>query len=68
MTEKECRICLEKNTTNEIFINPCLCSGTSKWVHLSCLNYWRELNTDKEAFTKCMECKYTYKFKYTEKI
>ena len=29
-TEKECRICLEKDKIDE-FINPCLCTGTSKW-------------------------------------
>ena len=63
MTEKECRICFEKDKTDE-FINPCLCDGTSKWVHKSCLNEWRETNIDKPANTNCMECKYKYKFNY----
>ena len=63
MEGKECRICFEKDKVNE-FINPCLCNGTSKWVHKSCLNQWIEINIHKPANTTCMECKYTYKFNY----
>ena len=61
MDERECRICFEKEPYN--FINPCLCDGTSKWVHICCLNQWREINRDKEAYKICMECKYEYDFK-----
>ena len=67
MIEKECRICFEKNYNDDLFINPCLCSGTSKWVHKECLNTWRNMNKNKEAYKKCMECKYIYKFDYKYK-
>ena len=41
---KECRICFidENIEPNKPFINPCACSGTSKWVHIECLNRWRK--------------------------
>lgn len=61
MTEKECRICLEKNKIDE-FIYPCLCMGTSKWVHSSCLNKWRQININTKPYKHCMECNYKYKF------
>ena len=63
MEERECRICFE-NDNPEDLISPCLCDGTSKWVHRKCLNEWRETNIDKPANTNCMECKYKYKFAY----
>ena len=56
MIEKECRICFEKSYNNDLFINPCLCSGTSKWVHKECINTWRNMNKNKEPYKKCMEC------------
>tara|TARA_X000000368_G_C23016376_1_gene705895 strand:- start:843 stop:1709 length:867 start_codon:yes stop_codon:yes gene_type:complete len=59
--EKECRICLEKDKIDE-FINPCLCMGTSKWVHSSCLNKWRQINIHSKPYKQCMECNYKYKF------
>ena len=63
LENKECRICFD-NDVNSDFISPCLCNGTSKYVHISCLNTWRKINIDKDAYNKCMECKYKYKFKY----
>ena len=46
---------------NHEMIAPCLCKGSSKWVHRSCLNEWRSNQTqDHVAFSKCMECKFKY--------
>ena len=56
-----CRICLEDDTLDNQFINPCLCNGTSKWVHLACLQKWRYMNLHRPAFQKCMECDYAYR-------
>jgi hypothetical protein len=58
--ENECRICFELETLDDPFIYPCNCKGTSKYVHKSCLNSWRTLNTDNEAFNICMECRGEY--------
>jgi hypothetical protein len=61
-----CRICFEEETINNIFISPCSCSGSSKHVHKPCLNTWRNLNRDSEAWEKCMEChtKYVLRYRY----
>ena len=58
--ENECRICFELETEDDPFIYPCKCKGTSKYVHTSCLNSWRTLNRDNEAFKICMECRTEY--------
>ena len=60
----ECRICFEKEEIDNKFISPCLCNGTSKYVHIDCLETWRKINTNGPGFNKCMECRYVYKFKY----
>lgn len=49
-----CRFCLEEGSRLD-FIAPCRCSGTSKWVHRSCLDQWRSTREDK-AFSQCTEC------------
>ncbi len=61
-----CRICFEEETIDNIFISPCSCNGSSKYVHKSCLNTWRNLNRDSEAWEKCMEChtKYVLRYRY----
>lgn len=54
---KECRICFEQEVDpNDPLIAPCLCDGTSKYIHLSCLNNWRHFNENNRAWTHCMEC------------
>ncbi len=64
---KECRICLESELdSDEPFINPCRCRGTSKWVHLSCLNRWRNEGININARTHCAECKTEYTFEINE--
>ena len=54
--EKECRICYLEETPEKEMISPCLCNGTSKWIHRDCLELWRALNINKEAYYICMEC------------
>ena len=60
--EPECRICFEEETNDNLFIWPCRCKGTSKFVHASCLEKWRNENIERDAFEMCMECRYRYKF------
>ena len=55
-----CRICLEDDHIKNL-IFPCKCSGTSKYVHKSCLDQWRTLSDNKEAYYKCFECHYRYR-------
>lgn len=38
---RTCRICyLEEESEEDPFIHPCQCSGTMKYIHLSCLRKW----------------------------
>ena len=60
MLVPECRICLE-DSSNEIFISPCRCSGTSGFVHESCLQKWREeCKSTPEKYNKCELCQEEY--------
>ncbi|KAF3610264.1 hypothetical protein DY000_02044960 [Brassica cretica] len=50
-----CRICLENDRGDEL-ISPCMCKGTQKLVHRSCLDHWRSLNDGGFAFSNCTTC------------
>ena len=54
-----CRICLESDN-NEQLISPCLCSGSSQYVHTECIQKWRTTTTNEEAIIMCMECRFHY--------
>jgi|UniRef100_A0A6C0C0B3 hypothetical protein len=60
---KECRICFltEEDDPNLEFISPCACSGTSKWVHIECLNRWRLESVNPTSMTRCSECRTEYR-------
>lgn len=61
MCELTCRICfMPEITWEDELIAPCLCKGTNKWVHESCLNEWRK--TSREHNTTCSTCKGKYEF------
>ena len=65
--KKTCRICLEQD--DEEYISPCLCKGTQKYIHRSCLNQWREVNRNNpEKRNSCEICKYKFKFLNTNTI
>ena len=51
MEVAECRYCLESDGD---FVSPCQCSGTSQYVHVTCLNQWRHTNPNYKD--KCREC------------
>ena len=57
-----CRICLEEEPDISKLINPCRCDGSSKYVHIDCLNQWRIISErdGNEGSNKCMECKTEY--------
>ena len=57
----ECRICFENISTIENpLISPCLCNGTSKYVHKGCIQRWRRENMTSIAFRRCQECHFYY--------
>ena len=57
----DCRLCFESDTKDNL-IYPCTCSGTSKYIHKRCLDEWRTLADNREAYDKCFECGYEYQF------
>jgi hypothetical protein len=56
----ECRICFEIESDDDPFIQPCACKGTSKYIHLTCLEKWRNQAENQEARDRCMECRDDY--------
>ncbi len=49
----ECRFCLETDAIENL-LSPCLCSGSSKYVHNECLMRW--YNTVPARGTRCNTC------------
>jgi len=58
----QCRICFEEEDDLSLFVSPCRCSGTSKYVHVECLQEWIRTTENSDAKKKCMECKTAYKY------
>jgi hypothetical protein len=59
---KICRICyMEEETLDNPLIQPCICSGSMKYIHLDCLKHWLQTS----IFIKIEEtndcCLYLYK-------
>ena len=55
---KICRNCHDKGGD---LISPCMCSGTMKWVHRSCLDTWRTVSPNKLSFSECDVCHFKYR-------
>ena len=74
---KTCRICyLEDETVDNPLIQPCICSGSMKYIHLDCLKHWLQTsifvkiedNVDCSIYLyKTPECELC-KTKYTDLI
>lgn len=63
LTTDQCRICLDDdNASNMIY--PCLCAGTSKYVHDKCLKQWIIMSDNPEYKIKCPSCQYTYSMQH----
>ena len=60
-----CRICLEEESNIDTLIAPCRCSGSSKYVHLDCLQTWRRTSRGGIGENKCMECHTKYLIRKT---
>lgn len=61
-----CRICYsEENAREDPLISPCLCTGTMRHVHVSCLNAWRAAAPDARSSFRCDQCRYNYRIERT---
>lgn len=43
-------------------LRPCRCRGSLAWVHLDCLNSWRNNSANPKSFYQCDQCAYEYRF------
>ncbi|KAG0282899.1 hypothetical protein BGZ96_012731 [Linnemannia gamsii] len=44
-------------------ISPCLCKGSTRYIHLGCLEQWRTTSSLRENFYRCEICHYEYSFR-----
>ena len=56
----ECRFCLSDGDAQDSLISPCLCKGSAKFVHSSCVEKWRGKEIDSEQYIFCPVCKSKY--------
>lgn len=54
-----CRLCFD--TFNDELFSPCLCNGSNKYIHRSCLEKWRMSNYNENTAHQCPTCKYEYR-------
>ncbi|CAK86321.1 unnamed protein product (macronuclear) [Paramecium tetraurelia] len=70
-----CRICCSsQNSSNNPLLNPCMCSGSIKYVHLECLKIWLRMKLESRQSDNCLVylwknlecelCKYNYPSKF----
>jgi len=52
-----CRLCFDDGGD---LMAPCLCKGTSRWIHRECLDRWRVSGSNPRALTNCCECGFQY--------
>lgn len=58
-----CRICLggpEDSAELGRLISPCKCTGSTRYVHIQCLQTWRLNNENIDNFYRCDICHYEY--------
>ena len=48
------------NNYDNPLIRPCKCKGSMMYVHIDCLNRWRELSPRQESYVACDLCGYRY--------
>ncbi|KAK7064290.1 RING-CH-type domain-containing protein [Favolaschia claudopus] len=66
--DRQCRICLAgvEETSLGRLIKPCLCKGSISFVHVKCLQRWRNSSASQSAFFSCPQCHYKYRFARTQ--
>jgi hypothetical protein len=66
--DRICRICHGHEVNDPQMgrlLSPCKCRGSMKYVHLGCLNSWREISKRRESFWQCENCNYRYNLRRT---
>jgi hypothetical protein len=57
---RQCWVCfaidgVDDNTTQAVWIHPCKCKGSTKWVHEKCLQRWIDEIQKGEVHTQVMD-------------
>lgn len=67
---RTCRICFDQVAPpyppdEELgkLISPCVCRGSSRFVHQGCLQQWRVSSANHSNFYQCPTCNYQYQFR-----
>lgn len=65
--ERVCRLCFSGEVTIETgrLFSPCRCSGSMRYIHLSCLNQWRRRSPKASSYFQCDQCHYRYNVRRT---
>uniref|UniRef100_A0A1I7VQN6 RING-CH-type domain-containing protein n=1 Tax=Loa loa TaxID=7209 RepID=A0A1I7VQN6_LOALO len=62
--EKFCRICHSFGSSGDPLISPCRCTGSLKYVHISCLLHWLTICAHKlKRPAACELCLYKYRLR-----
>ena len=56
-----CRICYGTAEDGRL-IKPCKCSGSVRYIHVSCLDKWRMTSANQNNAVRCDMCHYEYQF------
>lgn len=54
--QKYCRICFEKDFEGSRLIAPCKCRGSSRYIHVHCLETWQETSIENNTPHKATTC------------
>ena len=67
-SDRCCRICFssEETISNRLF-RPCLCRGSMRYVHMECLDTWRQTSANPQSFFQCDQCKFKYHLGQSDK-
>jgi len=62
---RTCRICFdtEEDPATNPLISPCLCTGSSQYIHRECLQHWRTTGHRQDAYYQCEVCKFRYQYR-----
>lgn len=56
-SKPSCRICMDDEATSDNpLISPCLCAGSTRFIHRQCLAQWRATKAGTPAHYRCEIC------------
>jgi hypothetical protein len=67
-SEPICRICFEHGSAQERLYQPCLCSGTIKHVHATCLAMWQKASLRQTASCELCGAMFRYKIEHSRGV